>query len=232
MTLRLNGSTSGYVEIDAPATAGSNTLTLPSGNGTAHQVLKNSATAGTLEYGLALPTGNGTSGQYLQTDGAGGSSWAGAGKILQVVKNQKLDVTSETTTSAWTSFTGCTVTITPTSASNKIIGIFSFSHGASRYDFIRNFRAVRGSTVVSDVASGSAVQSTISRVRDLVDDNGANYSSFVFEDDLTGYTSGSITYELQYYATQAGTYYINRSANDSAEWGRGASTFIAVEVAA
>ena len=30
MTLRLNGSTSGYVEIDAPAVAGDNTLTLPS----------------------------------------------------------------------------------------------------------------------------------------------------------------------------------------------------------
>lgn len=31
MTLRLNGSTSGYVEIDAPAVAGNNTLILPSG---------------------------------------------------------------------------------------------------------------------------------------------------------------------------------------------------------
>ena len=50
MTLRLNGSTSGYVEIDAPATAGSNTLTLPNGNG--------------------------TNGQYLQTNGSGALSWA------------------------------------------------------------------------------------------------------------------------------------------------------------
>ena len=49
MSLRLNGSTSGYVELDAPATAGSNTL--------------------------VLPDGNGTSGQYLQTDGSGGLSW-------------------------------------------------------------------------------------------------------------------------------------------------------------
>lgn len=39
MTLRLNGSTSGYVEIDAPDEAGSNTLTLPNGNGTSGQVL-------------------------------------------------------------------------------------------------------------------------------------------------------------------------------------------------
>jgi hypothetical protein len=49
MTLRLNGSTSGYTEIDAPAVAGSNTL--------------------------VLPTGNGTSGQALQTNGSGVLSW-------------------------------------------------------------------------------------------------------------------------------------------------------------
>jgi hypothetical protein len=50
MTLRLNGSTSGYTEIDAPAVAGSNTL--------------------------VLPTGNGSNGQYLQTNGSGALSWA------------------------------------------------------------------------------------------------------------------------------------------------------------
>ena len=53
MTLRLNGATSGYTEIDAPAVAGSNTL--------------------------VLPTGNGSSGQFLQTNGSGGLSWATQG---------------------------------------------------------------------------------------------------------------------------------------------------------
>jgi len=52
MTLRLNGSTSGYTEIDAPAVAGNNTL--------------------------LLPTGNGTSGQFLQTNGSGALSFASA----------------------------------------------------------------------------------------------------------------------------------------------------------
>jgi hypothetical protein len=64
MTLRLNGSTSGYVEIDAPATAGSNTL--------------------------VLPNGNGTNGQYLQTNGSGGLSWATvAGVSVAVIADQK-----------------------------------------------------------------------------------------------------------------------------------------------
>ncbi len=49
MTLRLNGSTSGYVEIDAPATAGSNTLVLPTGNGSADQVLSTNG-SGTLSF--------------------------------------------------------------------------------------------------------------------------------------------------------------------------------------
>jgi hypothetical protein len=50
MTIRLNGQTSGYVELEAPNAAGSNTL--------------------------VLPDGNGTSGQYLQTNGSGALSWA------------------------------------------------------------------------------------------------------------------------------------------------------------
>jgi len=81
MTLRLNGSTSGYTEIDCPSVGGNNTLVLPTGNGSAHQVLKNGATAGSLSFGLALPRGNGTSGQVLTTDGAGGSSWAAAAGV-------------------------------------------------------------------------------------------------------------------------------------------------------
>jgi hypothetical protein len=67
MTLRLNGSTSGYTEIDAPAVAGSNTLFLPAGNGSAYQVVRNGATAGSLEFadkivsGTAVASTSGTS---------------------------------------------------------------------------------------------------------------------------------------------------------------------------
>ena len=50
MSLRLKGSTSGYVELEAAATSSNNTLTLPNGNG--------------------------TNGQVLQTDGSGGLSWS------------------------------------------------------------------------------------------------------------------------------------------------------------
>jgi hypothetical protein len=67
VTLRLNGSTSGYTEIDAPAVAGSNTITLPTGAGSAYQVIRNGATAGSLEFtdkivsGTAVASTSGTS---------------------------------------------------------------------------------------------------------------------------------------------------------------------------
>ena len=60
MTLRLNGATSGYTEIDAPAVAGSNTLVLPGGNGSA--------------------------GNILGTDGAGNLSWVNGRMVLDTAK--------------------------------------------------------------------------------------------------------------------------------------------------
>jgi hypothetical protein len=57
MTLRMNGSTSGYTEIDAPAVAGNNTIQLPASNGNAYQVLRNGATAGTTEFADNIVSG-------------------------------------------------------------------------------------------------------------------------------------------------------------------------------
>ena len=59
MTLRLNGTSSGFTEIDAPAAAGSNKITLPTSNGSAEQFLKNSGTAGELEFSSMVETSNG-----------------------------------------------------------------------------------------------------------------------------------------------------------------------------
>lgn len=47
--LRLNGSTSGYTELSAPAAAGSNTLILPTGNGSDRQVVVGNG-SGTLSF--------------------------------------------------------------------------------------------------------------------------------------------------------------------------------------
>jgi hypothetical protein len=59
MTLRLNGTTSGYVEIDSAATSGNHTIVLPSSNGTANQFLKNGTTAGTLGWSSLVEDSSG-----------------------------------------------------------------------------------------------------------------------------------------------------------------------------
>ena len=56
MTIRLAGSTSGYTEIDCPSVGGNNTL--------------------------LLPTGNGSAGNILGTDGSGNLSWVN-GRMVQ-----------------------------------------------------------------------------------------------------------------------------------------------------
>jgi hypothetical protein len=78
MTLRLNGSTSGYTEIDAPAVAGSNTLVLPTGNGTADQALVTNG-SGTLSWAdrgrMVLDTAKASS-SGTSVDFTGVPSWA------------------------------------------------------------------------------------------------------------------------------------------------------------
>jgi hypothetical protein len=53
MSVRLNGSTSGYTELDAPAVAGNNTIRMPASNGAPNQLVKNSNTAGQQTYSQA-----------------------------------------------------------------------------------------------------------------------------------------------------------------------------------
>ena len=54
MTLKLNGSSSGYTAIDAPAAAGSNTLVLPADNGSNGEFLQTNG-SGTLDWAAVTP---------------------------------------------------------------------------------------------------------------------------------------------------------------------------------
>ena len=231
MALRLNGSSSGYVELDVPADAGSHTLILPDGGGTAHQVLKNSATAGTLEYGLALPTGNGTSGQYLQTDGLGGSSWvtpAAGGKLLQSQYTEKTDVFSLSADQTWTDVTGMSLSITPSSSSNHVLVSFDWAFsGDQNYT---QFRIYRGSDLIyvgdsssdGQQSAGSYLTNTVIYVSCV--------RSSVFFRDSPG-TTDPVTYKMQMYKDGSQNSYINRSFNTGSYTGRTASSITLMEVA-
>ena len=119
MTLRLNGSNSGFTEVKAPATAGSNTITLPTSNGSANQFLMNSGTAGELEF-AAL-----------------GASDMPSGSILQV-KNTLFTGNDEFTSTSFADVTNFSQTLATSSSSNKVLIIlnitlytFTTTNGAS-----------------------------------------------------------------------------------------------------
>jgi hypothetical protein len=198
MSIRLNGSTSGYTEIDAPAVAGSNTLVLPTGNGAAHQLLKNGATAGQLEYGFTLPSGNGSNGQVLSTNGSGTLSWIGAGKILQVV-SANLDGESA---SGSTSFTdaGLSVSITPSSASNKVFAFYSGSAGnnGTQESYLT---LVRGSTNLGNGSQG------LMRVW-YSGSTGYHFGGYSMSYLDSPSTTSATTYKVQY-RTASGIVYIS-----------------------
>ena len=56
MGLSLRGTTSGAIDINAPAVAGDNTITLPGNNGSANQFFKNSGTAGIVTFSSMVET--------------------------------------------------------------------------------------------------------------------------------------------------------------------------------
>ena len=62
MGLSLRGSTSGAIDINPPAIAGDNAITLPASNGSANQFFKNSGTAGIVTYSSMVETSGGSVG--------------------------------------------------------------------------------------------------------------------------------------------------------------------------
>lgn len=83
MSIRLNGSTSGYTEIDAPAVAGSNTLVLPTGNGSANQRLITSG-SGTLSWSsdVMLASGSASAPSLYVSGSTGSGMWSPAADTL------------------------------------------------------------------------------------------------------------------------------------------------------
>ena len=191
MTLRLNGSTSGYVEIDAPATAGSNTL--------------------------VLPTGNGTSGQYLQTDGSGGLSWAGAGKILQVVQTVKSNIFT-TASSSFVDVTGLSASITPSSSSNKILCVVNIGIGSDSAGADNLVRVVRGSTKI--VPNDTLVRTDSTSIC-------INWNISLLDSPAT---TSSTTYKVQILSESTSTVKVNSRNSEVAI--HGISTITLMEVAA
>jgi hypothetical protein len=174
----------------------------------------------------------------LVTNGSGVLSFASAaaaGQVIQVVSVNKTDTFSSSATGSGTDVTGMSVSITPSSASNKILVMCSVNVAMDGADAMRGLKVVKvisGSTTNSSPVndnSGSKNNWTVFNQRSPFDTNGVLFSTMQYLDSPA--TTSAITYKLQFGTgelAQSATMYINRTVTDN--YMRGASTITVMEV--
>jgi hypothetical protein len=150
------------------------------------------------------------------------------GKVLQVVSTTKTDTFATNPSSAWIDLTGMSVSITPSSASNKILIQISISGSGVTGTNTAHFRLVRGSTVIyAGNTSGNRSSGFASCIDS--DPNSTEHVSGNFLDSPS--TTSSTTYKIQTWSNN--TVYVNRTSNDIDDGtrSRGASTITVMEIA-
>jgi len=157
-----------------------------------------------------------------------------AGAILQVVQTIKTDTFSTSSTSL-TDLTGLSVSITPSSASNKILVKVSLGLVAGNLDNITvGFLVLRGSTgIFAGDAAGSRPQLSFRTSAITGDNHGLGGVGFMGLDSPA--TTSLVTYKVQLMVQSGYSAYINRTASDAntseSYGGRTACSIIAMEVA-
>ena len=150
------------------------------------------------------------------------------GKVLQVVSTTKSDTFSSSAINAFTDITGLSVSITPSSASNKILIIAIVqAHNVNTNGYLR---LVRGATAigVGDTAGDRSSVSGSNMTNAVASFIGTN--AFQFLDSPA--TTSSTTYKIQF-ITDGATTLINRSSIDTnfLYIGRSQSTITVMEIA-
>lgn len=182
----------------------------------------------------------------MTIDSAGKPSFpnGGVGKILQVKTNTTRDSTGSlqcTPNQAYVDIPDQNVTITPSSASNKIIIMFH-QIGETNYDTHHYVMAVKraisggATTIIEGAAAGNRTQMLTTLTRS----DGTNNNTSIDAAHCSGYldspnTTSAITYTVVVQdAENSNYYYYNRTANDddSQYRERGLSWITVMEVSA
>lgn len=154
-----------------------------------------------------------------------------AGAVVQVVSTAKTDAFSSSSKS-FVDITGMSVTITPTSASNKVMVFYDVQCGQSSGNTGVMFKLVRNSTDIVGDSNGSMIRSTSAATDIGADVNGSAHASFTYLDSPA--TTSAVTYKLQMYCQIFGngiTSYINRGGQNTDYNGTYVSTITVMEIA-
>jgi hypothetical protein len=186
----------------------------------------------------AIPTPTDGQYSYLQDTNAtefyNGAAWVGAGneKVLQVVSATKND-TFTTASTSYVDITGLSVSITPSSATNKILVLTDIfiSNSGTTGDRATFAQLVRGATAISvGAAAGSRIP--VSTAIFMPDESRISMSaSTIFLDSPA--TTSATTYKIQLRAT-GNTATLNRWGDDTdtASYPRAASNITVMEIKA
>jgi hypothetical protein len=194
--------------------------------------------AGTAARGSAIPSPVEGMATYIADqdlvqlyDGAAWKNSLGVtGGILQVVSAVKTD-TFTSTSSTYVDVTGLSATITPSSASSKILVFAQISLGHAQTGTSGSTWRMTGGGIGAYVGDASAsINREIGGFTDpsLGWGNGMRATQAGIYLDSPATTSAT-TYQAQVARFTGGTVYVNRGSNDS---GRGASSITLMEVAA
>jgi len=197
MSIVLVGSTSGSVTLQEPAVAGTTVLTLPAVSGT----VITTASSGQSIPKAALPTGS----------------------VLQVVSTPKTDVFSMSSSGTATAITGLSASITPTSATSKILIFGQVTGSFSNTTFGWNILIYKDGSVITGATGdtgNSQPRATSSMFHNYV------YASetipFYYLDSPA--TTSSTTYAIYTFQEPGATFYVNRAGNVTQTDGRSANT--------
>jgi hypothetical protein len=151
------------------------------------------------------------------------------GKVLQVVSTTKTD-TFTTTSASFTDLTGMSVSITPSSASNKILILAKVSVGADFGINRAGVKLLRSSTGIF-IGDTSSSRTPASSAVFSANDDDIEDVNIIFLDSPS--TTSSTTYKIQITTTGSGTICVNRSFSDTDNTAgyRPASTITVMEIA-
>ena len=230
----------------------------PSSGGTLHAswdyLAKGQATSPTTTQGDLIVRGAsaderlaiGTAGKALKVNAsANGLEYGTAGRILQLVTNEKSDVVSisgQNNGSTFGDVTGINVTITPTVASSKILVQFCLGKvgHSSNSTGVRFTRSVAGgsATVIkvnTNLGSRKAVSSNILG-SNLINSGHAQAFNYKFVDTPSYSVGQAIVYQMQILTEASTNFYVNRTGDDTNNgniyFARAFSTITAMEVSA
>ena len=151
------------------------------------------------------------------------------GKVLQVVTTSKTDVFTSATGGTPTDVTGFSASITPSSASNKVLVLVNFTHSTSGTNATGSALLLRGSTPISKgTTAGSRAQGFAWSGQYGGNWNGINVSVSYLDSPAT---TSSTTYKIQIVSEQTSVVGATSRDTDDAYHGRYASNITLMEIA-